>query len=58
MSRQFPASRLRRNRYHDFSRRLVRETRLSTDDLIYPMFVVDGSKQRIPVDSMPGIERY
>ncbi|MFT7223988.1 MAG: porphobilinogen synthase [Cellvibrionaceae bacterium] len=58
MLREFPACRLRRNRYHDFSRRLVRETRLSVDDLIYPMFVVEGRKQRIAVDSMPGIERY
>lgn len=58
MSRQFPASRLRRNRYHDFSRRLVRETHLSSDDFIYPLFVVDGKNQRIPVDSMPGVERY
>ncbi|MGH1486900.1 MAG: porphobilinogen synthase [Cellvibrionaceae bacterium] len=58
MSRKFPASRLRRNRYHDFSRRLVRETQVNVDDLIYPMFVVDGTKQRIPVASMPGVERY
>lgn len=58
MSRQFPAVRLRRNRYHEFSRRLVRETQLSVNDFIYPMFVVDGKQQRIGVDAMPGIERY
>ena len=58
MSRQFPATRLRRNRFHDFSRRLVRETQLSANDLIYPMFVVEGINQRIPIDTMPGIERY
>jgi len=58
MSRQFPASRLRRNRFHDFSRRLVRETQLSPDDLIYPLFVVEGKKQCIPVNAMPGVERY
>lgn len=58
MARKFPVCRLRRNRYHDFSRRLVRETQLSVDDLIYPMFVVEGSGQRIAVDTMPGIERY
>ncbi|MFT6387111.1 MAG: porphobilinogen synthase [Cellvibrionaceae bacterium] len=58
MSRQFPASRLRRNRLHDFSRRLVRETHLSPNDFIYPLFVVEGKKQRIPVHSMPGVERY
>lgn len=57
MSRQFPASRLRRTRYHDFPRRLVRETTLHTDDLIYPMFVIEGQKERVPVTTMPGIER-
>jgi porphobilinogen synthase len=58
MSRQFPASRLRRNRFHDFSRRLVRETELSANDFIYPMFIVEGNNQRIPIETMPGIERY
>lgn len=58
MCRQFPSSRLRRNRFSDFSRRLVKETQLTVDDLIYPMFVVDGQKKRIAVESMPGIERY
>ncbi len=55
--RSFPYTRLRRNRFHDFSRRLVRETRLTSDDLIYPMFVLDGKKRREAVTSMPGIER-
>jgi len=41
----------------EFSRRLMRETRLTTDDLIYPLFIVEGSGQRQPIDSMPGIER-
>lgn len=58
MHRQFPNSRLRRNRYNEFSRRLVRETTLSANDLIYPMFVVEGKGQQIPVDAMPGIYRY
>lgn len=58
MSRQFPNTRLRRNRFQEFSRRLVRETQLSAADFIYPMFVVEGKKQRIAVDSMPGVERY
>ena len=40
-----------------FSRRLMRESVLTTDDLIYPMFVIDGDNQRIPIESMPGIER-
>jgi porphobilinogen synthase len=52
-----PASRPRRLRRDDFSRRLVRETRLSTDDLIYPLFVLDGEQRREPVASMPGVER-
>jgi porphobilinogen synthase len=40
-----------------FSRRLMRETRLSTDDLIYPVFVVEGKAKREPIPSMPGVER-
>ena len=44
-------------RSDNFSRRLMRESVLTTDDLIYPMFVVDGDNQRIPIESMPGIER-
>jgi porphobilinogen synthase len=57
MSRQFPATRLRRNRAQDFVRRLVRENTLTPDDLIYPMFVIEGTHARVPVVSMPGIER-
>lgn len=57
MARSFPLTRLRRNRASEFSRRLVRETTLTVDDLIYPVFIVAGSKQRQPVASMPGIER-
>ncbi|MGI9228815.1 MAG: porphobilinogen synthase [Gammaproteobacteria bacterium] len=53
----FPALRLRRMREHDFSRRLLRETVLTPDDLIYPAFLLDGSQQREAVKSMPGIER-
>jgi porphobilinogen synthase len=44
-------------RRDDFSRRLMRESRLSADDLIFPMFILEGSKQQEPVPSMPGIER-
>lgn len=54
---QFPALRLRRNRRDDWSRRLVREHSLSVDDLIYPVFVLDGKNLRQPVASMPGVER-
>jgi porphobilinogen synthase len=57
MSRQYPGSRLRRTRAQEFSRRLVREHVLTPDDLIYPMFVIEGNAQRVPVASMPGIER-
>ncbi len=55
--RAFPGTRLRRMRKDDFSRRLMRESTLSVDDLIYPMFVCEGTKQRQSVESMPGIER-
>ena len=55
--RQFPNSRMRRMRYHEFSRRLMRENRLTSDDLIYPMFVIEGQNQRQSIASMPGIER-
>src|SRR5690606_24513936 len=55
--RPFPLSRMRRARKDDFSRRLMRESRLTTDDLIYPVFVLEGNQQREPVASMPGIER-
>ena len=54
----FPHTRMRRMRYNDFSRRLMRENRLSVDDLIYPMFVTEGTNQREPISSMPGIERF
>ncbi|MBB3048165.1 porphobilinogen synthase [Litorivivens lipolytica] len=54
----FPATRMRRMRADDFSRRLMRENRLSVDDLIYPMFVLDGKNQREAVASMPGVERF
>jgi porphobilinogen synthase len=57
MARSFPTSRLRRNRARDFSRRLVREHRLTPDDLIYPMFVIEGVGERQAVASMPGIAR-
>jgi len=48
---------MRRMRRDDFSRRLMRESRLSADDLIYPLFVTDGNNQRQAVPSMPGVER-
>jgi porphobilinogen synthase len=54
---QFPSVRMRRMRRDDFSRRLMREHRLTVDDLIYPVFVVDGRQRREAVASMPGVER-
>ena len=53
----YPAVRPRRMRRDAFSRRLMRETRLSADDLIYPVFVIEGKGQRQAVSSMPGVER-
>lgn len=54
----FPGVRMRRMRRDDFSRRLMRENVLTTNDLIYPMFVIEGKNSTEPVASMPGIERY
>jgi porphobilinogen synthase len=53
----FPFTRLRRMRRDDFSRRLMRETVLTPADLIWPVFVLDGSGRREPIASMPGVER-
>lgn len=53
----FPATRLRRVRKNDFSRRLVRENTLTANDFIYPVFVLEGENRREPILSMPGIER-
>jgi len=54
---KFPAKRQRRMRRDDFSRRMMRETRLCADDFIYPVFVLDGSKREEPVSSLPGVTR-
>jgi porphobilinogen synthase len=54
---QFPATRLRRLRRDDFTRRLVRENEVTVNDLIYPVFVLDGEKKRQAIASMPGVER-
>jgi porphobilinogen synthase len=51
------ALRMRRNRRSEWARRMVREHKLTTDDLIWPLFVMDGDKSRSPVPSMPGVER-
>lgn len=54
---QFPATRMRRMRRDDFSRRLMRENILTPADFIYPVFVLEGEQQREEVPSMPGVER-
>lgn len=57
MNRKFPHTRMRRSRAADFSRRLVRETVLSADDLILPVFVIEGENKTQDVASMPGVQR-
>lgn len=54
----FPSTRLRRNRRTEWSRRLMSENTLSVDDLVWPMFVIEGEGQTEPVPSMPGVVRY
>ncbi len=54
----FPVARARRLRRDDFTRRLVRENTLTTDDLIYPVFVAEGKGLQQPVASLPGVVRY
>ena len=54
---QFPARRMRRMRRDDFSRRLMSENQLTVNDLIYPVFVLDGENKRETIASMPGVER-
>jgi len=54
----YPNTRLRRNRKSDWSRRLVQENSLSTDDLIWPIFIKEGKNLKEPIKSMPGVYRY
>src|SRR5882672_8459637 len=53
----FPATRMRRNRRTAWSRRLVQEHTLSTADLIWPLFLTDGTNKRVPISAMPGVDR-
>ena len=53
----YPQTRMRRMRRDVFSRQLMRESALAASDLIYPVFVIEGDKQREPVASMPGVNR-
>jgi len=54
---KYSATRMRRMRRCDFSRRLMQENKLTVDDLIYPMFIIEGDNKREAVESMPGVER-
>ena len=58
MNGSFPSLRLRRTRQEDWIRKLVQENTLTPQHLIYPMFVIDGARQKEPILSMPGIDRY
>jgi porphobilinogen synthase len=55
---KYPNVRMRRMRRDVFSRRMMREHRLTTDDLIYPVFIIDGKNREVDVASMPGVRRY
>jgi porphobilinogen synthase len=55
---QYPRRRMRRLRRDDFTRRLVREHTLTANDLIYPVFIIEGRNRTVPVPSMPGVHRY
>ena len=55
---RYPSLRLRRNRKYDWTRRLVEENNLAVNDLILPIFVIEGKNKKIPIKSMPGIFRY
>ena len=55
---KYPDLRLRRSRQHEWSRRLVKENNLSANDLIQPIFLVEGKNKKIPIKSMPDVYRY
>ena len=55
---KFPGLRLRRNRKFEWTRRLIQESNLSTNDLILPIFLIDGKNKNQSIKSMPGIYRY
>ena len=55
---KYPNLRLRRNRKSDWTRRLVSENTLSVNDLILPIFIIEGKNNKIPIKTMPGIFRY
>ena len=58
MSKSYPNIRMRRNRSSEFIRNLIRETSFSTNDLIYPVFILPGKNKEESIESMPGKKRY
>lgn len=58
MAAEYPNLRMRRNRTHDFIRRLTQENELSSSDLIFPLFVIEGDRGTVAIESMPGIDRF
>ena len=55
---KYPNLRMRRSRKANLSRRLISENNLSVNDLVLPIFVIDGKNKKIPINSMPGVYRY
>ena len=55
---KYPSLRLRRTRKYSWSRRLIQENNLSSSDLVYPIFLLEGKNKKQAVKSMPGIYRY
>ena len=55
---KYPGLRLRRSRKNDWSRRLIEENNLTPSDLILPVFLIDGKNKKIPIKTMPGVNRY
>ena len=55
---KYPSLRLRRSRKFPWSRRLIQENNLSCNDLIYPIFLIEGNKKKQSIKSMPGVQRY
>ena len=55
---KYPSLRLRRSRKYNWSRKLVQENNLSSDDLIFPIFIIEGNNRKQAIKSMPGVYRY
>ena len=55
---KYPSLRLRRSRKNDWSRRLIQENNLTSNDFILPIFIIEGKKKKIPIKSMPDVYRH